>query len=277
MGQTPAAPLVPPFLMLTQRALRLVAGLGVQPDSLAHATWLVLAATAPPPGPWRPLHLVPAVNCPALREINLASRSVTAHPAGLLLLYDLEAWAFSPAQERRDPASAIRLGAAMAHNSGTWYAAAPSLTLARELRPRALSPEVAYLSSGLIDAAAPACDLLHVQSQSLERTPTRYLRFVRQVVGRARSLNPTLWITAGLSTNPPGPAVSLEQLLECVALTEGIVDGYWLNVPRPGPRCPRCRPEDPALAALLLSLLAVIGSHVGLRPSRRWQSPPTAE
>ncbi|MGH9072454.1 MAG: hypothetical protein ACRDX8_15200, partial [Acidimicrobiales bacterium] len=87
MGQARAAPLAPPFVMLTQRALRLIAGLGVQPDPLAHATWLVLAATAPPPEAWRPLHLVPAVNCPGLREINEAARRVTTHPAGLLFLY----------------------------------------------------------------------------------------------------------------------------------------------------------------------------------------------
>ena len=52
-------------------------------------------------------------------------------------------------------------------------------------------------------------------------------------------------ILAGLSTNPPGAEVTSQQLTAAVHATRGIVDGYWLNIPGRGSRCPTCNSPRP--------------------------------
>ena len=60
---------------------------------------------------------------------------------------------------------------------------------------------------------------------------------------------------AGLSTNPPGAPVDSQQLTAVVEATQSMVDGYRLNIPGPGPRCPTCNNSRPDIAIQTLQSL----------------------
>jgi hypothetical protein len=245
----------PPLLIMTSRALRLVADLLPQPGEVAEATWLVLGYRPPQPGTWQRLHYVPALNCTKFGELRDSHATLSRYPGPTVVLYDLEAWDLTPRRERRDPSKYAQRAAEFLRGTAVILAVAPSLSLAIELAPRARSPEQAYLEARLVEGLAPWCQIFHIQSQRLERSPLRFARFVTEAAYRARSINPTLHVTAGLSTNPPGAPITLEHLRACVELTQNVVDGYWLNIPRPGRRCPHCNPENPSLAGGLLAAL----------------------
>ena len=83
------------------------------------------------------------------------------------------------------------------------------------------------------------------QAQSLERSTSTYAAFVRDAAAQARAANPRVTILAGLSTNPPGAEVTSQQLTDAIHATRGTVEGYWLNIPGRGPRCPTCNPPRP--------------------------------
>jgi hypothetical protein len=71
----------------------------------------------------------------------------------------------------------------------------------------------------------------------------------------SRATNPAVRVLAGLSTNPSSGDPTAQQLVDAVVATLGVVEGYWLNVPAPGPYCPACNPQRPDLAVALLQLL----------------------
>ncbi len=95
-------------------------------------------------------------------------------------------------------------------------------------------------------------DVIEVQAQSLERSAATYAAFVREAAGQARAANPGVSVLAGLSTNPPGPVVTSQQLAAAMQASHSSVDGYWLNIPSPGPRCPTCNPPRPEVGIAAL-------------------------
>jgi hypothetical protein len=168
-------------------------------------------------------------------------------PAGTsALLYDPEAWSFTPRAEQLDPASAARRARDIAHAHGLSLIVAPALNLTT-LRPDpAGGPRwKQFLGLGLAGSIAKVTDVLEIQAQSLERSTGTYTEFVREVAAQARAANPRVAILAGLSTNPPGAPVTSQQLTAVIHATRGIVDGYWLNIPGRGPRCPTCNSPRP--------------------------------
>ncbi|HXZ99322.1 MAG TPA: hypothetical protein VEK76_03140 [Candidatus Binatia bacterium] len=251
----------PPLMVMTSRAMRLVAARGHRPGEMAGATWLALGGPPPDAPAWRQLRWIPTVNCTRLSEVaELRTRSGPDTRA--VALYDLEAWDLTPREEREDPWTYVARAADLLRASRLELMAAPSISLATRLARDQPGPELAYLACRLAERMAPRCCIYHIQSQRLERVPERYSAFVAEVARRARQASPTVLVTAGLSTNPTGAPVSLEQLAGCVAGTYDRVDGYWINVPRPGRRCPHCNPENPALAAALLAQLVPAQGHV---------------
>jgi hypothetical protein len=96
-------------------------------------------------------------------------------------------------------------------------------------------------------AVAAHADIVELQAQSLERDTAGYASFVRQAAQQVRTANPRAAVLAGLSTNPPGAAVSSEQLAAAIQATRGIVSGYWLNIPGRGPKCPTCNASQPGI------------------------------
>jgi hypothetical protein len=194
----------------------------------------------------------PVVTFPAvapLRETLATGRL----PAGTgAVLYDPEAWSFTPADEQRDPARAAATAAGLARAHGLQIIVAPALNLAAVLAPGSAPRWRRFLDLRLAAELARVADVIDLQAQSLERSPGTYGAFVREAAGQARAAKPGVTVVAGLSTNPPGAVVGSQQILAAIRATWPAVDGYWLNIPGRGPRCPTCGPAAPdvGIAAL---------------------------
>jgi len=175
-------------------------------------------------------------------------------PAGTrAVLYDPEAWAFTPAADQRDPAGAAARAARVARARHLKIIIAPALNLTTVLRPGGARPRWRqFLDLRLPAEFARHADILEIQAQSLERDTRVYADFVTAAAEQARAANPRVIVLAGLSTNPPGAPVDSQQLVAAIQATRRSVNGYWLNIPGPGPRCPTCNPARPHVGVMTL-------------------------
>ncbi len=188
----------------------------------------------------------PVVTFPAVAALGDALAGGRLPAGTRAVLYDPEAWSLTPPDEQRDPVRAAARAAELAHAHGLKIIVAPALNLATVLGPAGPAPRwQRFLDLQLAGRIAKVADIVELQAQSLERSPAAYAAFVRQAAGQARSARPGLTVLAGLSTNPPGSAVVSQQLAAAVRASWPGVDGYWLNIPGPGPRCPSCNPARP--------------------------------
>jgi hypothetical protein len=172
------------------------------------------------------------------------------------VLYDPEAWPYTPGSEQRDPVRAAQQAAAITRAHHLSLIVAPALDLATA-QPGPGGPLWRrYLRLDLAGAMARVATVVEIQAQSLEREPRTYRAFVRAAAAQARAASPRVTVLAGLSTNPPGPAVSGQQLASAVQASSAAVSGYWLNIPGQGPRCPACHAPRPDLARQMLGEFA---------------------
>lgn len=200
---------------------------------------------------------VPVTPYSSFAQLKLDLIGETINPAARAICYDNEAWQFTPLKEQRNPAKFEQLFAGLAHSNGLTYISTPGPDLAMVADAKTTGNIYnQYLELGLARDAARVADVVEIQAQNLESDLEKYTVFVSAATKQAREANAHIVVLAGLSTNPPGKAVSAEDLYRAVSGTEGIVDGYWLNIPTPGPYCPRCNPPRPDLALELMHLLA---------------------
>jgi hypothetical protein len=177
-------------------------------------------------------------------------------PAGTYgVLYDPEAWSFTPPTEQRDPVAAATRAAAVAHAHGLKLIVAPALNLTTILSPGGGQRWQAFLALQLVGQLAKVADIVELQAQSLERDTATYTAFVKAATAQAGAANPDVTVLAGLSTNPPGPPVDTGHLASAIQATRSMVDGYWLNIPGQGPRCPTCNASRPDIAIQILQQL----------------------
>ena len=178
-------------------------------------------------------------------------------PAGTYgVLYDPEAWSFTPAAEQRDPVLAATAAAAVAHGHGLRLIVTPALNLTAVLQPGSIQPRWRqFLDLNLVGNLARVADIIELQAQSLERDPGTYAGFVTAAAAQASAANPAVTVLAGLSTNPPGAPVSSQYLTAAIQATRSVVAGYWLNIPGQGPRCPTCNAPRPDIAIQTLQAL----------------------
>jgi hypothetical protein len=119
---------------------------------------------------------LPVVSFSAVTELEQA---VTGNqlPAGTrAVLYDPEAWPYTPSREQRDPAQAARQAMDIAHAHGLKLIVAPALNLTT-VRPGSPGPRWRqFLGQGLAGALARVCDVIELQAQSLERDTGTYRR-----------------------------------------------------------------------------------------------------
>jgi hypothetical protein len=176
-------------------------------------------------------------------------------PAGIrAVLYDPEVWAYTPAAEQQDPVQAAAEAAGLAHSRGLGFIVAPAMNLTTVLDPGNTAARWrTFLDLGIIGSMARVAGTVELQAQSLERDPAAYAAFVRGAASQARVANPDVAVLAGLSTNPPGAAVDSQQLTAAIQASRADVDGYWLNIPGSGPRCPTCHAGQPELGAAVVS------------------------
>lgn len=167
------------------------------------------------------------------------------------VVLDLEHWSFTPAAEQLDPAAAILAAATVCRAHGLYLIVAPGLDLTAVLAPRTHDHAAAYLALGVARTAA-AGNAIDIQAQSLEHSPGAYLAFVRAAAAQAREAAPGVVVLAGVSTNPPSGPISGSALASLMRAVRGDVNGFWVNVPSPGPHCPTCGVADPATAVQAL-------------------------
>jgi hypothetical protein len=198
----------------------------------------------------------PVVTFPAVAQLSgaLAARQL---PAGTrAVLYDPEAWSFTPPDEQRDPVRAAARAAELAHAHGLQLIVGPALNLTSVMAPAGGAGGAPrwrlFLDLRLAAKIATVADVIELQAQSLERDAATYATFVRQAAAQARAARPGVTVLAGLSTNPPGPVVIGEQLAAAIRASWPSVDGYWLNIPGRGPRCPTCNPARPEVGIAAL-------------------------
>jgi hypothetical protein len=171
-------------------------------------------------------------------------------PAGTYaVLFDPEAWSFTPPAEQRAPVQAATRAAAVAHAHGLRLIVAPALNLTEVLAPGDRQPRWrVFLDLKLPGRLARVADALELQAQSLERQAATYAAFVRAARAQASAANPRIQVLAGLSTNPPGVPVDSRDLRSAIQATRSIVTGYWLNIPGQSARCPTCNGPRPDIA-----------------------------
>ena len=175
-------------------------------------------------------------------------------PAGVFgVLYDPEAWTFTPAAEQQDPVAAATAAAAVAHAHGLRFIVAPAIDLTSVLDSTGPGPRWRqFLSLDLIGRLAKVADIVELQAQSLEQDTSAYKAFIQEAAAQASAGRPGVGLLAGLSTNPPGAPVDAQQLTAAIQATRTLVGGYWLNVPAPGAQCPTCRAPRLDLAVQVL-------------------------
>jgi hypothetical protein len=235
-----------PAWLLTRRALAQVTADEAVVAGLARTRVYELVQPGQPP--LARAGALPAVSFSSAAALAEAvRRGLPAHTQAVL--YDPEAWAFTPAAEQRDPVGATALAARSAQSAGVQLIVAPALNLTSVLAPgsRASRSEL-FLELGLAASMGRYADVLELQAQSLERDTGGYAAFVTAAAAQARAVRPQLGLLAGVSTNPPGPQVAAGQVVAAIRAVRSVADGFWLNVPGPGPRCPTCNPIRPDIA-----------------------------
>ena len=256
---TPAAspPTTPagsrPSWLLTRAALSQVAGDDQVRETLADSPLYELLQPGQQPLPGISADLVITYSSAAALERAVEGGQVPAGTYGVL--YDPEAWAYTPTAEQQDPVAAATKAAATAHAHGLRFLVAPALNLTTVLAPGSGSRSQTFLRLGLIGQLAKVADVVELQAQSMERDTAAYASFVSAATSQATAAHPGITVLAGLSTNPPGAAVTTQLLLSAIAATRSVVGGYWLNVPGQGPRCPTCNASRPDIAIQTLRRL----------------------
>ncbi len=196
----------------------------------------------------------PVVTFSSVAGLRSALAAGALPPGTQAVLYDPEAWPYTPPDEQRDPVAAAAQAAGLAHARGLKIIVSPALDLTTVLAPGSPAPRWrAFLDLGIVGSMARVADAVEVQAQSLERDPATYAAFVRDAAAQARAGKPGVTVLAGVSTNPPGAAVGTQQITEAIQESQPDVDGFWLNIPGPGPRCPACPAARPGVGAAVLS------------------------
>jgi hypothetical protein len=125
--------------------------------------------------------------------------------------------------EQQQPAHYMALVAQLLHKHGLLYIATPAPDLMWAVGSPPNSYE-AFLSAGILAAAARCADVLDVQAQEKENNLSAYTPFVESAVAQARAANPHIKVVIGIRTNP-GAA----EMLAAYEATASMGDGYWLN------------------------------------------------
>ncbi len=207
--------------------------------------------------------VVPAEwNAVAVRSFTSFAALAAACETGSLepgvgaILYDCEAWRFTPEQEQRNAAEFTEKAAQLAHARGSLLIAAPAVDLTRVLAPAPERRYDAFLRLAIPAGCARPADAFVIQAQgSLLRLPL-FTKFVREAARQARTANPRVLVFAGVSTNPSGQRVGAGDVARAIGATRAFVDGYWMNVPQRSAYAPKVTDYRPDIAIEVFVRLA---------------------
>jgi len=173
------------------------------------------------------------------------------------ILYDAENWTETPRAEQIDQAGSNERAAGLIRGSGRQFLSSPASNLADVMLPDAPGSKFdRFVATGIAEWGARYADLYEIQAQGAAMDPQAYRRFVAAAAAQARRANPSVVILAGLSTNPAGQEITVEQLFQAVLASRDLVSGYWLNLPGRSKLCPACTGPRPDLAVALLQRMA---------------------
>jgi hypothetical protein len=185
------------------------------------------------------LHIVAVEGFTSEASIATAISNKTIQSGTKAILYDNEPWSLTPAHESADPLSYYQKAATLVHAAGYLFIGTP----------------VSRTNPNIAAQIAPYVDVLDIQAQSDQVTITEYDNHVLPNAQKARAANSKVIILSGLSTNPPAGIPTVNQLLNDAASVSTVVQGYWLNIPMPGPACPECHLPQPQLGISFLDSL----------------------
>jgi hypothetical protein len=186
-----------------------------------------------PPGDWKASLVRSFTSFKAIRSALSNNALSTSGVSGVM--YDYEKWRFTPDEEKQNPTLYVKQAADLVHAQGLLFLAAPSIDLVLVQAPdadRKLQDET-YLRLGIAADAARYADVVDIQAQQFEPDTQRYAKFVRAAAAQARGENPKVIVLAGVSTQPGGQHVTADDILGAIDATRDVVDGYWLNIPKP--------------------------------------------
>jgi hypothetical protein len=190
-----------------------------------------------PPG-WRAVPFASFTNFGAIRNALEPGR---LGPQANGIMYDYERWRFTPEEEQRNPAGYVKQAADIVHSHRLLFLTAPAVNLAAVMAPEGRNQRYdTYLRLGIAADAARYADVFDIQAQGSVCNTEVYAKFVRQAAAQARQANPRVVVLAGISTQPSGQQVTVDDILRAIAATRDFVDGYWFNIPQPSEYCPGC-------------------------------------
>ncbi len=234
--------------LITKTALDRLQAAGMQPSVLKR--WFDNTHTyviGQMPAGWQSISTLSFTSYASLKK---AFDSGTIPASVRAILYDNEAWAFTPKEEQLHFSTYVREVADLVHNHQKLLIATPAVDLVSVLDPHGQGDTYTrFLSLGLLGDAARFADLVEVQAQSSEANLAKYTQFVDRASAQARAARVTVTVLAGLSTNPGGQKVTGQQLTAAFQATHNQVSGYWLNIPgNEGGYCPACGTPQPQVA-----------------------------
>lgn len=212
-----------------------------------------------------PLVGVNAIITADFKSVTGAGGMQAAVTGGLLptgtkaILYDPESWSFTPLAEQQHLATYISMAASLARSHGYQLIVSPALDLTKSLDPATLADSggpTAFLQAN-VDKGTDGATVVDVQAQSQEISASTYSTFVKAVAGQISSTNSAATVVAGVSSNPSVGSVTAGQVADAMTSVLGVVKGYWLNIPTPGPSCPDCGAAQPEV--MIDALLEAFG------------------
>jgi hypothetical protein len=268
---TPGAPAtaVPPYWLVQDFTLALLERNGLPASTIAELfnsprTLLIVRPHGNAPDSLVPL-ATKVESFASFTTMQTAITDSTIEPGVKYVLYDNEAWASTPANEKAAPFTFAAQALALAHAHGLQMIFTPAANLTPILDPNyTASNQLAsgqgkfsgYLGLDMAGQGAATSDIVEIQGQQAEAEPG-FTAFVSRAASQARAVAPTHLVLLGITTSIPGSgAVSPDTLTGVVAATRSLVNGYWLNIPGQSPQCPNCGQVDAGPAVSFLESFA---------------------
>ena len=201
----------------------------------------------------------------ATMQQAFSSNAIT--PGTRAIMYDNEAWSFTPANEKAAPFTYAQMAENLVHQHGMTFVFAPAVNLAAlttggtdSSAPTSASASTSgkyseYLSKDLAGQGARTSDVFDVQAQQAEATST-FGSFTTQAIHQATAANSRAEVYVGIGPNPNGRTVSAADILADYQAVRPLVAGYWLNLPAGTSQCPGCGSAQPQVAVSFLESLA---------------------
>jgi hypothetical protein len=185
---------------------------------------------------------------PSYRAFARAVANDKIDPLTKAILYDNEAWQFTPQEEQDDLADYAQRFADLAHQKGYLAIVTPAINLVRTKGTPGEKRFDTFLRLNVPAAAAKYADVYEIQAQGSQVPANVFASYVTMAARQARAANPKVLVLAGISTGPSGQKMSAGEIVAAINATRTVVDGYWFNVPQQSEYCPKCGEFRPDLA-----------------------------